>query len=143
MKKVLYVITGAGVALLFHSIVLYLVINPMIKPGEEITAPYMGLALMVVFPLCLLAGSMVSGYLTRPLLRQRSAIQYLLVSPGFYAALVFLIPTFLQMRALGRDLFIISCFSAILWIFSSFVGTRLGISIGDRRQKKQETVIRE
>ncbi|HOD36680.1 MAG TPA: hypothetical protein PLR20_08935 [Syntrophales bacterium] len=135
MKKVLYVITGAGVALILHAIIIFLFINRTVQSGGETPGPYAGLALMVVFPLCLLVGSFVSGYLTRALMRLRSTLDYLLVSPGFYAALIFLIPTFLQLRTLGRDLFIISVFSAALWIFSSFVGTRLGASFRDRSQK--------
>lgn len=135
MKKVLYVITGAGVTILFYSIALFLVINPMIKSSGETPESYMGIALMVILPLCLLAGSFVSGYLVQPLLKQRSALEYLMMSPGSYVAIAYLIPTFIQARTLERVFLFFSLLSAMLWIIASFAGTRLGVFFRDQKEK--------
>ena len=133
MKRVLYIITGAGVTILLYSIALLLVINPMIKSSGESPESYMGFALMVILPLCLLVGSIVSGYLAQPFLKQRSALEYLVMSPGFYLAIAFLIPALIQARTLERVLLLLSIRSAMIWIFVSFVGTRLGVFFRDKK----------
>ena len=133
MKRVLYIITGAGVTLLLYSIALLLVINPMIKSSGESPESYMGFALMVILPLCLLVGSIVSGYLAQPFLKQRSALEYRGMSPGCYLAIAFLIPALIQARTIEQTLLLLSIRSAMIWIFVSFVGTRLGVFFRDKK----------
>jgi hypothetical protein len=134
-RKFLYVITGAGVTILFYSISLFLIFNPKIQSSGEAPESYMGTAFMVILPICFLIGSFVSGYLIQPLLEKRSAVDLLLVSPGFYAALIFLIPTFLQARTLDRFFSFFSLLSAMMWVITSFAGTRLGVFFRDRKHK--------
>ncbi|HRT26577.1 MAG TPA: hypothetical protein P5551_06290 [Syntrophales bacterium] len=134
-QKFLYVITGAGVTLLFYSIILFLAINPRIQSSGEAPESYMGIAFMVIFPVCFLIGSFVSGYLVQPLLEKRSAMDFLWVSPGFYAALVFLVPTLLQARTLNRFFLFFFLLSAMIWMVASFAGTRLGVFFRDQKHK--------
>lgn len=120
MKKILYVILGIVVSLALYFFIVYAFISPIQKSAGRSPESYLGIVMMVIMPLCLMVGSMISGHLIQPLMKKRTIIGYLVISPGLYFAYaVILFP-----------------FCTIIWIIISIIGTYLGVFIKDKKSNK-------
>lgn len=141
LKKIGYVLLGLSVSILLLLPVLYMIRSMDRVPGRH----YSLVVFMVILPACLIIGSLLSGYLIQPHLKQRSFFRYLLISPGVYlslagiASLVVTLAKFFnqpnKIQLIG--LFYIALFFVAImfveWIVVSFLGTRIGIFLKDKK----------
>ena len=74
MKKKLYVILGIVVSLALYFFILYGFISSIQKSAGRSPEAYLGIVMMVIMPLCLIVGSMISGYLIQPLMKKRTIL---------------------------------------------------------------------
>ena len=133
MKKIAFVLLGLGISISLYLAVLFLFIKPMQRSSGGSPESYLGILFIIVLPLCLVLGSSLSGYLIQPLMKQRSALGYLLISPGLYSALVNLLPTLIQAGSLIRGFVYFSIISSLVWTIASLLGTRLGVFLRDKK----------
>jgi hypothetical protein len=143
MKKTGYVLLGLGISTLLYLAFLYLI---SLAIGRAFGDQYWWLFFIIIVPVCLIIGSFFSGYLIQPHMKQRSFFRYLLISPGVYLSLVGLVPLLVYLaqslvqhssiQPVGIPAAIIYLVPAILsleWIVASFIGTRIGVFLRDRR----------
>ena len=88
---------------------------------------YMGIAFIVVLPVCLIVGSFISGYFCQPYIH--NPYLFILLCPGLYAAIYVIassggtIEGFLE--------FMLLC--SAVWIFSSLIGVYSGKYLRTKR----------
>lgn len=142
MKKIGYVLLGLGVSTLLFMPLLYIIsLENHRAPGRH----YSLVAFMVIIPACLIMGSLLSGYLIQPHIKQRSFFRYLLISPGVYlslAGLVILLVALAQLLIqhgkippMGYIIYVFIFFLLTIfleWIVASLIGTRIGIFLRDK-----------
>jgi predicted branched-subunit amino acid permease len=98
------------------------------KGGGE-PESYLGIAFMIILPICLIIGSLVAGYLSQPYIR--NAYLFILLCPGLYAAIYVVgnsggtIEGFLESMLL----------CSVVWILTSVVGVYLGKYLRAKRIK--------
>jgi len=144
MKKIGYVLLGLGIIILcvlFYMAFLYLISRAIGRAhGEQ----YLWVVFIIFMPVCFIIGSCFSGYLIQPHMKQRSFFRYLLISPGVYLSLVGLVPALVYLAQLLYQpqpsdfppkgfVAAIILFGYLEWIVASFVGTRIGVFLRDRR----------
>jgi hypothetical protein len=143
MKKIGYVLLGLGVSILLYLPFLYLIPLAIRRtPGKH----YSLIAFMIILPVCLIIGSLLSGYLIQPHMKQRSFFRYLLISPGVYLSLAGLVTLLVSLaplltqpgkiQSVGYIIYLVIIYLVIIfleWIVTSFIGTRIGIFLKDRR----------
>jgi hypothetical protein len=148
MKQIGYVLLGLGIIILcipFYIGFLYLIsltIGIGRAPGKQHWVVF-----IIILHVCFITGSFVSGYLIQPHMKQRSFFRYLLISPGVYLSLVGLVPALVYLAQLlyqpqPSDFQPKGCLTAIILfgylelIAASFIGTRIGVFLRDRRIKQ-------
>ena len=136
MKKIAFVLLGLGISILLYLAVLFLFIKPMQRSSGGSPESYLGILFIIVLPLCLVLGSSLSGYLIQPLMKQRSILGYLLISPGLYSALANLLPTLIQAGSLLPGFVHFSIISSLVWTIASLLGARLGVFLRDKKFQK-------
>lgn len=137
MKKILYVFLGMAISVLLYFGVIFIFINPIQRSSGHSPESYLSFMFMIILPLCIFLGSLISGYLIHPLLKHRSFIKYLLISPGFYLGLSSLIPTVIQAGNLMHGFIYFSIISSVVWLVTSVIGTRLGLFIKEKGIKNK------
>lgn len=155
MKKIGYVLLGLVVSIAL-CVILYYVTSLLI--GQPLNNNYLLLAMTItISSCCFLVGSLLSGYLAQPYMKQRSFFSYLLISPGVYfsladlVGLILILPEYLtkyksRILCYSEDkilvneiLFVIMLLAILLvWIIASYIGTRIGIFLRDKRIKQAD-----
>jgi len=146
MKKIGYVLLGLAVTTLLYMAFLYLT---TLTFGSALGDQYWWLFFAISLPVCLTIGSCFSGYLFQPHMKQRSFFRYLLISPGFYLSLVGIVPLVVYLAQSmvqpidtlpenypSAVIFLLPAVLYLEWIVASFIGTRIGVLIRDRKTRE-------
>ena len=90
MKKIGYISIGLIVSVLLSYLAVVLIINPIMKETGQSPESLMGHVYLIVYPICLLLGSTLSGYLLSPIIT-KNIKEYFKYLPGLYASIPYLI----------------------------------------------------
>lgn len=126
MKKVGYITIGiiASIVMTYLSVSLFL--NPIIKESGKSPESLMSYAYLIIYPLSLLLGSVLSGYLLSPIITKNFK-SYLKHSPGVYVSIPYLIGI---LSAPALSLFLV--LSVLANIVLSATGTLIGVKLRDQ-----------
>jgi hypothetical protein len=137
MKKIGCVILGLFISYVLYIPIIFLIISPNQESLGLSSESFMYITFMITLPICLIVGSMVSGYLVQPLLIKRTIFTYLLLSPGLYVAIFNLLPLIINVDGLYSSYILLLTFiSVAVYLFVSVIGTRLGVFIKDKKSNQ-------
>ena len=128
-----FTVLGSVIAFGLYGTVGTFLLNYLQHRGGGSPESYLGIAFMMVLPICLVIGSLVAGYFSQPYIR--NPYFFILLCPGLYAAIYVIgtsggtIEGFLE--------FMLLCSAA--WILSSIVGVYFGKYLRTKRIKALTT----
>ena len=88
---------------------------------------YLGIAFMLVLPVCLAIGSFASGYLCQPHIRR--SYLFIALCPGLYAVIFVIATTGRTIEGFFESMLL----CGVVWIFSSLVGVYAGKYLRGKR----------
>ncbi|MHC4623228.1 MAG: hypothetical protein ACYS4W_04930 [Planctomycetota bacterium] len=117
MKLAVFVVLGLVVTVTVYFVVDFWILESFL-PGFTHTAATLGVAWLIVMPVALLLGSILTGYLSYPTMNTRLGL--IAIAPGLYLAGLTIIPSLCS--TILVDMLIIGSF----WYVVSLAGAALG-----------------
>ncbi|HPO14470.1 MAG TPA: hypothetical protein PLI09_13590 [Candidatus Hydrogenedentes bacterium] len=118
-----FVLAGFLVSGVLYFLFVVAVLNPLTSHTGEEPEAFLGLAFLIFLPVGVLCGSAVTGFLCQPYIR-RPGVAAMVLAPGLYMALIFIIPTVLYGTV--ESFFSFMMAAALGWWGISYLGVMAG-----------------
>jgi hypothetical protein len=127
MKKIGYIFLGLILSAILSYAGIAVFLNPIIKETGQSPESLMGYAYLIIYPICLFFGSILSGYLLNATI-EKNIKSYLKYSPGVYASIPYVIGI-LSAPMLSLFLAVSVAANIVLSTIGLYVGIKLGCRI--------------
>jgi hypothetical protein len=125
MNKTFAVIIGIALTIILTYAAVEIILTPIIKQTGRSPESFMDYSFLVIYPVSIFIGSVLTGYLAGKLI-EKKILKYLQILPGLYGSIPLAIIGIIYVEVLSVPLILIN-------IMFSLIGLLTGIRIKSKR----------